>query len=284
MNKSVLFIACAGFLVGFALTHPSQNPNPILPVPNVAQIFLPPPLTLIPPDSNVLGAETFDPLSLIRTINEERVKRSIKPLRVSELLMKAAKMRADILLKYQNFSHQDPYEHIELATVLPKVSYHFVYAGENIGMGGGSAADFTVGFIASTYHRQMLLRPDMVDTGAAVVTGPYKQYYVNYAVQLFAIPGGTDESLGYSVSDIQRYKEQLSYLDGQLSPIRWLVGKTLQKNIYTDTRYKTLSRQKLVLSAVYRRMQQKEPLDDNDALLVQEYNRLSELLGQTLKG
>lgn len=282
--KTIFLISFLGFFIGFTMTRPSQNPNPILLVPKIAQVYLPPPLALSPPSSNVLGAETFDPLDLIRAINAERVKKNENPLRVSDLLMKAAKLRADVILKYQNFSHQDPYEGIELVTVLPKVNYHFAFAGENIGMGGGGGTDFTLGFMASIYHREMLLRPDLVDTGAAIVTGPYKQYYVNYAVQLFAIPGGPEESRGYTTEDIQRYKDQLSYIDNQLSPVRWVIGKTFQKTIYTDSRHKTLKRQKIVLAAVYKRMQKNEPLDINDALLIQEYNRLSARLSPAIRG
>lgn len=280
----LLCIIIFGFTAGLLLTFPKKNPNPLLPVPQVSQVVLPPPLALNIASSNILGAETFDPLSLIRAVNVVRIKKDINPLRVNDSLMKAAKMRVDVIRKYENFSHSDPFEHTELITILPKVHYHYAFAGENIGMGGGSAVDFTNGFMASTYHREMLLRPDLVDTGAAVVTGPYKQYFVNYAVQLFTIPGGIEETRGYSNEDIKRYKAQLSYINDQLSPVRWIVGKMFQKDVFTDSRYKMLSRQKIVLYAVYRRMLKNEPLDTNDALLIQEYNRLSAMLGIITRG
>lgn len=212
------FLLVVGLIVGFVYTKPQENPSPILPVPKVSNVFLPGALTLEHIASSVLGAQTINPLEFIQAINNERIKTGAPILRVSSILMKAAQMRADVILKHQNFSHQDPFEGIELLTVLPKVNYHYAYASENIGMGGVSGPDFAGGFMNSTSHRDNLLNPALTDTGAAIVTGPYKQYYVNIAVQLFAIPGGTDEELGYTEEDIKKYKEQLSYLDNQLYP------------------------------------------------------------------
>lgn len=188
--------------------------------------------------------------------------------------MNAAKMRAGVILKYQNFSHQDPHEGIELATVLPKLNYHFVYASENIGMGGISAADFVRGFMASTYHRQNLLDPRLTETGAAIVDGPYKQYYVNIAVQLFAIPGGTDEYLGYSKSERKQYEQALSELSGRLNPIRKIVQQLMKNPDYSQIRINAYTRQKKILESILARMREDKPLQNPDVALILEYNTL----------
>lgn len=278
--SSWLVITLIGFIAGFLLTSPRKNPFPRLPEPNVSTVYLPGPLVFAPPATSILGAQPIDPHDLIAAVNNQRVKHGAKPLRVSTILGRAAQMRADVILKYQNFSHQDPQEGIELVTVLPKVGYHFTWASENIGMGGTSGPDFVSGFMNSTSHRKNLLNPDLVDTGAAIVSGPYKQYYVNIAVQLFAIPGGKDEYLGYTESEVKHYQEEIAYLDGQLGPLRWVIGKVTQPSFYSDERYRKLTRQKEIVVAIYARMEKVQPLSSEDADLVVEYNRLTEELTQ----
>src|SRR3989338_8717840 len=116
----------------FKLTSISPLPN--LPVPQNALVYLPDPLVFTPVVSAVLGAQTIEGNDIIKYVNIEREKRGVKPLRISTVLSKAASMRAQVILKYQNFSHQDPFEGIELLTVLPRLNYYFAYASENIGM------------------------------------------------------------------------------------------------------------------------------------------------------
>ena len=148
-------------------------------------------------------------------------------------------------------------------------------------MGGVSGPDFAGGFMNRTSHRENLLNPALSDTGAAIVTGPYKQYYVNIAVQLFAIPGGIDEELGYTQDDVQQYKQQLSYLNNQLLPIRWIVERPVVGSSYTDDRRQKLERQRTIVASIYERMRDNKPLSPDDALLVQEYNTLTKELTST---
>lgn len=284
MGKIIGFILSVSFVCGLILTYPTKNPHLALAIPQVSKIFLSGPLTLSLPSAPVLGAQTIDPQDFINAVNAERVKNGAKPLRVSVQLMKAAQMRADAILKHQNFSHQDPYEGVILTSVLPKVNYHYAYAAENIGMGGTSGPNFVDGFMHSTSHRYTLLDPNLVDTGAAIVEGPYNQYYVNIAVQLFAIPGGKEETLGYSTEEMKHYKEELDYLDNQLNPVRWLVGKMTQNSFYSDARYIKLLKEKEILANLYQKMTGGLPFTNDDVLLVVEYNKLSAELTEAPPG
>ena len=201
---------CSGFL-----SYASRSQLTRLPVPqNIPEITYSGPLTLSHVSQSVLGAETIDPIDFVAEINKERAKVGAPELRLNTTLMKAAKLRSDVILKHQNFSHQDPYEGIELGTVLPKLNYHFVYATENIGMGGVSAPDFVNGFMHSASHRENLLDPRLTETGAAIEDGQYQSWYVNVAVQLFAIPGGKDELRGYSDADQRVYPRRVCFQHG----------------------------------------------------------------------
>jgi len=264
----ILFI----FSYGYIQYQYSSKSLTYLPIPQIAEIYLPDPLELASISSSVLGAQTIDPKDIVKYVNIERAKVGSKELRISPILMQAAQLRADVILKYQNFSHQDPHENIELTTVLPKLDYQFRYASENIGMGGLSGEDFVGGFMNSTSHRENLLSPHLADTGVAVVTGPYKQYYVNIAVQLFAIPGGKKEYLGYSDKETSAYKKQLSDLDAKLNPIVWNMGKLTKNKQNSNEKYKTLSRQREILKTIYSHMTEEKPLTNEHVALIAEYN------------
>lgn len=267
----LLLCTTVGMLLAARTVSRSQQPQSKLPVPaHLRNIALSGPVTLTHIDTSVLGAETIDPIDFIKEINAVRVQNGAQPLRLNATLMKAAKMRADVIMKYQNFSHQDPYEGIELLTVLPMLHYRYTYASENIGMGGVSAPDFVNGFMNSTSHRNNLLDPRLTDTGAAIVEGPYHQYYVNVAVQLFAIPGGIDEQLGYTQAEKRFYEESLAMVASKLSPISRAVNWLTKR--HED--YQKLKRQKDILETVLSRVRKSEPLRSEDVALILEYNTL----------
>ncbi len=257
----------------YVLSFFSPPPSSPLPVPHrLSETRLAGPLALSHIETSVLGTQTIDPVDFVAEINKERQKVGAPPLRMNNVLMQAATMRAAVIKKYQNFSHQDPHEGIELTTVLPKLNYHYVYASENIGMGGLSSADFVNGFMHSTSHRENLLDARLTDTGAAIVDGPYHEYYVNYAVQLFAIPGGQDEFLGYTKSDRDTYERALLSISRSLHPMRLGALKLFKQ--YNEKKIEGIRKQKQILVTVVSKMQKNIPLENNDVALILQYNTL----------
>lgn len=188
--------------------------------------------------------------------------------------MKAAEKRTGVILRHQNFSHQDPHEGIELTTVLPQLGYDYIYASENIGMGGLSTPDFVNGFMNSTSHRENLLNPLLTDTGAAIADGPYGKYYVNVAVQLFAIPGGRDERLGYTTEDMALYENNLAAVSAWLNPVSWFFGTITDAPAHTPETYRKLTRQREILETVLSQIRNEEPLTSGDVALILEFNGL----------
>lgn len=245
-------------------------------LPNLGQskIELPGPLVLAKESSSVLGFGTFDPFEVIDAVNDERTKSGASPLRANETLMKAAAMRAQTILDNENFSHQDPYEHIELGSVLPRLKYNYVYASENIGMGGNSGRDFVNGFMNSTSHRINLLNPELTDTGVAVVDGPFERYYVNIVVQIFSIPGGVDEYRGYSQTDKLFFETQFTSVSTKLDPLTWWVLQLSEPAVYTEDKRKTLEEQKNMLHEVVAVMRSEKPLENSHVILIRKYNSL----------
>jgi hypothetical protein len=235
-------------------------------------IYLPGPYEAAHIESPVLGAETIKPGDIVLYINEQRMKSGVPPLRENEVLTRAAKMRVDVILRHQNFSHQDPYEHIQLDTVLPMVQYPFRYASENIGMGDSSARAFVNGFMNSPSHKANLLNPELQETGVALVTGAYKQYWVNIAVQLFAIPATEEQYLGYRKEGIAQYKQLINDLNQQISLTQDRITNHTGDKEYYEGWQKILIRQHAILVTLYNTMGENQPLGKNLVSLISEYN------------
>jgi uncharacterized protein YkwD len=281
MKRFFAFFCMLSF-IGFAVTAVGikllfSKPTTLhtlaaLPVPAIASIYLPGTYRARIIESPVLGAETINPDDIITYINEERMKRGVPPLRENKTLALAAQMRANVILKYQNFDHQDPYEHIQLDTVLPIVNYPFSYASENIGMGDSSARAFVNGFMSSTRHRANLLNPELQETGVALATGPYKQYYVNIAVQIFAIPATRERYLGYRKEDIQTYQQMLTDIEKQIALTKERLDNHIGDQEYYEGWQKILIRQKEIISTLYNTMLDEQPFVKNLVSLISEYN------------
>jgi hypothetical protein len=248
------------------------HPLALLAPPAEPVIYLPGPYWAPLLDSAVLGSETIDPRDIVTYVNNERMKRGAPPLRVNKVLTQAAEMRADVILKHQNFSHQDPYEHIQLDTVLPLLHYPFIYASENIGMGDNSGKAFVGGFMSSPSHKANLLDPKLVETGVAIKTGAYQQYYVNIAVQLFAIPTTKERSLGYRKEDIEEYKKLLSDIEAQLALTSDRIKRHVDDEAYYEGWQKILIRQREIVTTLYNTMLAEQPFVKNLIALIGEYN------------
>jgi uncharacterized protein YkwD len=275
-----IFITIIGNRLLFT-TPITLHPLAYLSAPTQPVIYLPGPYEEPVIESPVLGDQTIDPRDIITYINEQRMKKGASPLRENKTLALAATKRAEVILKYQNFAHIDPYEHIQLDTVLPIVQYPFVYASENIGMGDNSARAFVSGFMSSTRHRENLLNPELEETGVAVATGAYKQYWVNIAVQIFAIPASKDKYLGYKKEDIEAYKKVLDDIEKQLA----LTNERLQNHVGDEEYYegwqKILIRQREIVTTLYNTMLREQPFVKNLVTLISEYNNNWNLVPKT---
>ncbi|HUD19510.1 MAG TPA: CAP domain-containing protein [Patescibacteria group bacterium] len=253
-----------------------------LSVPKAPVVYFPPtPFIAEHIESPVLGAETIDPTDIITYVNNERMKRGSPPLRENTVLTKAAQMRVNVIFKYNNFAHRDPYEHIQLDTVLPMLHYPFTYASENIGMGESSAAAFVNGFMSSTYHRVNLLNPDLQETGVALGTDRFNGYYVTVVVQIFAIPATPAQYLGYKQEDVQQYKALLTDVHNQIALTKERLTNHVGDAQYNEGWQKILIRQQEILTTLYDTMLAQQPFVSNLIALITEYNNNWSLVPKT---
>lgn len=270
----ILFLLVGVFAFTFVAPKKPVPPKQFseLSIPKEPGIVLPDPLALNLTTKSPYVLGTVDPNDIITYINEERMKTGARPLRVNPILTKAAEMRANVILKHQNFSHQDPFEGIQLDTVLPLLKYPFTWASENIGMGDNTARAFANGFMNSPSHKANLLNPYLVETGGAVVTGPYKQYYVNIFVQIFAIPTDPKTYVGYTDKDFQDYKQLLADITTQLEDTRARRTKDPDNAEYYDKWERILIRQQEIVATLVHTMAQDQPFARMMIALIKEYN------------
>ncbi len=273
----ILAVICFTLVaIGSHILYPQSTSLHVLSklaVPKTPVVYFPPsPYIAEHIESPVLGAETIDPTDIITYINNERMKRGSPPLRENAVLTKAAEMRVNVIFKYNNFAHRDPYEHIQLDTVLPMLHYPFTYASENIGMGENSAAAFVNGFMSSTYHRVNLLNPDLQETGVALATDRFNGYYVTVVVQIFAIPATPAQYLGYKQEDVAQYKALLTDVDNQIALTKERLTNHVGDAQYNEGWQKILIRQQEILTTLYDTMLARQPFVSNLIALITEYN------------
>lgn len=271
---SVASIALTIATFGYRGAPQSLTPATRLPE-YTARINIPGPITFaIKEDSPVLGASLIDPHGVIDLVNQQRTEHGIATLRTHPLLMEAAQRRANVIMKHQNFSHHDPYEQVELTTVLPSVGYAYSYASENIGMGDVTPLGFVNGFMDSPSHRANMLDPKLQDIGVAVASGPYREYYVNIVVQLFAIPGGQTETLGYTPQEVQMFRDALKQIDDKLMQARvLLLINYLDKRDYYEDWIALLKHQRTLVNDVLDTMTTDQPLTTEHIRFISEYNQ-----------
>ena len=221
---------------------------------------------------NVLGLVTVSPSDVIFFVNKARTEEKSSQLKTNTLLQRVAEMRAQTILKNQNFSHQDPYDHISLDTVMPKSGYSFSYASENIGLGEQSAESFVQGFLSSPSHRQNLLDKNLKDTGVGVAQGKFGDRDVTIVVQVFATPTQAPVNKGYANTEEQNIRTILAGLTDNLNRTNGYLVSQPQSEYYLGWK-KLLERQIYLVNSVLEVVVKGDAYTDRERAFIDEYNK-----------
>jgi len=127
--------------------------------------------------SSVLVAKTND----YRALNVE------KELIVSDVLNKAAQMKAEDMAKRGYFSHLGP-EGEKPWSWFDKVNYEYIYAGENLAIDFTESEDVVNAWINSAKHQANLLNVNFTEIGIGIADGIYEGRKTTFVVQFFASP------------------------------------------------------------------------------------------------
>lgn len=114
-------------------------------------------------------------------VNIERRKAGVKPLVLSDELMRAAAVRSQEIIKV--FSHTRP----DGTSFTSIVSRHGRRIGENIAGGYQTPEDVVDGWMHSEGHRENILHPDFTELGVGYAYEEDSQYK-HYWVQIFRRP------------------------------------------------------------------------------------------------
>lgn len=114
-------------------------------------------------------------------VNIERRKAGVKPLALSDELMRAAAVRSQEIT--QVFSHTRP-DGTKFSSL---VSRHGRRIGENIAGGYQTPEDVVDGWMRSEGHRKNILHPDFTELGVGYTYEENSQYK-HYWVQIFRRP------------------------------------------------------------------------------------------------
>ena len=130
--------------------------------------------------------------TLVLQTNNFRATNNENGLVVSDLLTKAAQMKADDMALKGYFSHISP-KGEEPWVWFDKVGYKYNYAGENLAVDYTESSDVTEGWINSAKHKANLLNKNFTEIGIGVADGIFEGHKTTFVVQFFAKPLAANE-------------------------------------------------------------------------------------------
>lgn len=130
---------------------------------------------------------TILPAVIVTDTNEERAARERPPLRRSEVLDRAATMKAQHMANNEYFAHFSP-DGVSPWHWFDQAGYDFVHAGENLAVYFTDSSEIVDAWMNSPLHRANILDRDYQEIGIGVAEGEFEGYETVYVVQLFGTP------------------------------------------------------------------------------------------------
>lgn len=137
--------------------------------------------------------------ALIEFTNKERQSLGIKPLESNPELDKAARDKAEDMIKNGYFSHNSP-KGITPWFWIKKAGYNYISAGENLAIGFIDSEELFEAWNDSFSHRKNLVNPKYKDIGIAVVKGQFRGKETYVVVQLFGYRNNKASASGVNAS------------------------------------------------------------------------------------
>lgn len=116
---------------------------------------------------------------ILNTVNAERVKHNLRPLRLDPALIEMAEFWACRMIEDGFFGHEDPYDGSNVDDRAVNFGYAFRRVGENLAAGHEDVKEVLAHWMRSSGHRANILDPAFVEIGVAVKQGgEYGVYWV----------------------------------------------------------------------------------------------------------
>lgn len=134
---------------------------------------------------SMLGAVL--PSVVVTLTNLERSDENLTTLRRSDMLDKAARLKAEHMRDNDYFAHFSP-EGVSPWYWFDTVDYNYLHAGENLAVFFDDSGEVVQAWMDSPLHRDNILKDEYTEIGVATVEAQYEGYNTVFVVQLFGTP------------------------------------------------------------------------------------------------
>ncbi|MFA7043209.1 MAG: CAP domain-containing protein [Bacteroidales bacterium] len=150
-----------------------------------------------------VNASSVTKEEIIDLTNKERETAKLNPLVESEVLDKAAFLKAQDMIGNNYFSHISP-EGVDPWHWFDEAGYPYKYAGENLAMDFRSASSVHQAWMKSETHKENIMSSKFQEIGVAVISGIMNGRETRVAVQLFgARISGLDKNPTINVEQVK---------------------------------------------------------------------------------
>jgi Cysteine-rich secretory protein family len=125
--------------------------------------------------------------ALISFTNKERTRNGLPTLIESQVLTKAAQLKADDMVQNGYFAHYSP-TNVSPWYWFTQAGYNYQKAGENLAVNFTESKDVVDAWMNSPTHRANIVKDGYTEIGVASAEGIYKGKKATFIVQLFASP------------------------------------------------------------------------------------------------
>jgi hypothetical protein len=147
-------------------------------------------LALAPPQGFVLGyASNISDGQILESINNERAKIGLKPLKLNSSLSQAARAKATHMFANDYWAHISP-QGTTPWEFIKSTGYRYSVAGENLARDFDTTQPMIQAWMDSPTHKANIVHQRYEDTGLAVVNGSLDGIETTLVVQMFGAPTG----------------------------------------------------------------------------------------------
>lgn len=136
---------------------------------------------------------TVYPAVLADLTNQDRLASNVSKLAWNTNLEKAAKLKAEDMLKNGYFAHTSP-GGITPWHWLKEANYNFIYAGENLAVDFTESANVQRAWLNSPKHRENIMNSNFTEIGIATIDGFFEGKNTTFVVEFFGKPSLVSET------------------------------------------------------------------------------------------
>jgi hypothetical protein len=134
-------------------------------------------------------ASEITPEKVIELVNADRSVRGLASVQVDDALMRAARAKAEDMMRREYFAHTSP-DGLTPWYFIGQSGYAYRFAGENLAIHFDDAEEEERAWMESVKHRENILNPKYAHIGVAVARSMSNGQSTTMVVQMFGLPLG----------------------------------------------------------------------------------------------